>query len=153
MVARSEGTYNSNPLACAAVVAAMAQTGQPGFYDELLGRGQALADGLVQIATDHGLEAVLDRVGWMFQLWFAAAPPTDYRSSQRLVATSPFPTFFRELLARGVLIQPPQEGLFLMSAAHTDDDVEQTLNAAREAMPAVARAVSEGRIGSTGGVR
>jgi glutamate-1-semialdehyde 2,1-aminomutase len=147
------GTYNSSPLACAAVVAAMSETGKPGFYEDLLGRGRALADGLVAVAESHGLTACWTGVGSLFQLWFGGPAPTEYRSSQRLVATSPFPTFFAEMLARKVLIQPPQEGLFLISAAHTDEDVEQTLAVADEAMPAVARAVEEGRVGPTGGVR
>jgi len=147
------GTYNSSPLACAAVVATMAETGKPGFYDDLLARGRRLADGLVAVAESHGLTACWAGVGSLFQLWFGAPAPTEYRSSQRLVATSPFPTFFAEMLARKVLIQPPQEGLFLISAAHTDEDVEHTLTVADEVMPAVVRAVEEGRVGPTGGVR
>ena len=54
---------------------------------------------------------------------------------------------------RGVLIQPPQEGLFLTSEAHTDEDIDLTLERAREAMPHVAEAVASGRVGPTGGVR
>jgi glutamate-1-semialdehyde 2,1-aminomutase len=91
--------------------------------------------------------------GAMFQLWFAAEPPAGYRDAISLAAESPFPTFFAELLDRGVVIQPPQEGLFLISGAHTEADVDATLTAAADAMPAVARAVAEGRVGPTGGVR
>jgi glutamate-1-semialdehyde 2,1-aminomutase len=147
------GTYNSNPVACAAVVAAMAETGRPGFYEELLGRGRQLADGLVAVAESHGLPACWTGVGSLFQLWFGERPPTDYRSSQALVAASPFPIFFQELLARRILIQPPQEGLFLISAGHTDEDVAHTLAVADDVMPEVARAVREGRVGPKGGVR
>ena len=57
------------------------------------------------------------------------------------------------MLKRKVLLQPPQEGLFLISGAHTDEDVASTLEHAEEAMPAVAQAVREGRVGPTGGVR
>jgi glutamate-1-semialdehyde aminotransferase len=89
----------------------------------------------------------------MFQLWFAETPPTNYREAIAIVEQSPFPTFQRELLERGILIQPPQEGLFLPSAAHTDDDVDLTLQRAAEAMPAVVQAVAEGRIGPRGAVR
>jgi glutamate-1-semialdehyde 2,1-aminomutase len=147
------GTYNSSPLAMAAVVAAAAQTGRDGFYDELLGRGARLAEGLVEVAHAHDLEACWTGVGSLFQLWFGAPAPTDYRSSQQLVATSPFPILFNELLARKILIQPPQEGLFLISAAHTDADVDHTLQVADEVMPAVAAAVADGRAGPAGGVR
>ena len=147
------GTYNSSPLACAAVVAALQVSGRPGFYEDLLARGERLANGLVAVAQEAGLEACWTGVGSMFQLWFGGPPPTEYRSSQRLVSASPFPTFFTELLERRVLIQPPQEGLFLMSGAHTDADVDRTLELAEEVMPEVARAVAAGRVGPTGGVR
>jgi glutamate-1-semialdehyde 2,1-aminomutase len=147
------GTYNSNPIACAAVIATMAITGRDGFYEELDGRGRRLAQGLVEVAQGAGLEACWSGTGALFQLWFSTAPPTNYREAIEIVEQSPFPTFQRELLDRGVLLQPPQEGLFLLSAAHSDDDVEITLERAAEAMPAVALAVSEGRVGPRGEVR
>jgi glutamate-1-semialdehyde aminotransferase len=52
-----------------------------------------------------------------------------------------------------VLIQPPQEGLWLMSGAHTDADIDRTLEAAADAMPAVAAALAEGSVGPMGGLR
>jgi glutamate-1-semialdehyde 2,1-aminomutase len=148
------GTYNSSPLACSAVLAALAATGRPGFYDELLARGARLAEGLVGLAEEAGVESCWTGVGALFQVWLGSATaPTEYRSAQRIVARSPFPTFYAELLERRVIVQPPQEGLFLMSGAHTDADVDRTLELAAEAMPAIARAVAEGRLGPTGGVR
>jgi hypothetical protein len=57
------------------------------------------------------------------------------------------------MLRRKVLLQPPQEGLFLISGAHTDEEIAWTLVLAEEAMPAVADAVREGHVGPTGGVR
>jgi glutamate-1-semialdehyde 2,1-aminomutase len=147
------GTYNSNPIACAAVIATMAATGRPGFYEELEARGRRLADGLVDVARAVDIEACWTGTGAMFQLWFAATPPTNYREAIEIVEHSPFPTFQRELLDRGILIQPPQEGLFLPSSAHTDDDIQLTLERAAEAMPAVALARAEGRVGPRGAVR
>jgi glutamate-1-semialdehyde 2,1-aminomutase len=147
------GTYNSNPIACAAVLATMQETGRDGFYDELGARSRRLAEGLVEVVQAAGLDACTSGTGAMFQLWFAESPPTNYREAIAIVEQSPFPTFQRELLERGILIQPPQEGLFLPSAAHTDDDVDLTLQRAAEAMPAVVQAVAEGRIGPRGAVR
>jgi glutamate-1-semialdehyde 2,1-aminomutase len=147
------GTYNSSPLVCAAVIAAAAETGRPGFYEGLNARGERLANGLVEAASSCGLDTCWTGVGALFQLWFAPEPPRGYREAIELAQSSPFPTLYAELLERGVLIQPPQEGLFLTSGAHTDEDVDETLERAREAMPAVAEAVAEGRVGPTGGVR
>jgi glutamate-1-semialdehyde 2,1-aminomutase len=147
------GTYNSNPLVCAAVIAACAETGRDGFYEELNARGERLANGLVQAAAANGLDACWAGVGALFQLWFATQPPRDYREAVELASRSPFPTLYAQLLERGVLIQPPQEGLLFTSGAHTNEDVEITLERVREAMPFVAEAVAAGRVGPTGGVR
>jgi glutamate-1-semialdehyde 2,1-aminomutase len=147
------GTYNSSPLVCSAVIAAVGATGAPGFYADLDSRGRRLADGLVAAAAGAGLEACWSGVGAMFQLWFAAEPPPGYRAAHAVVAGSPFPTLYAELRERGILIQPPQEGLFFVSGAHTDADIDRTLTAAAEAMPAVAAAAERGDVGPRGGVR
>jgi glutamate-1-semialdehyde 2,1-aminomutase len=147
------GTYNSSPLVCAAVIAAAGATGAEGFYDELDARGRRLADGLVQASRDAGLEACWSGTGALFQLWFAPDPPRDYRRAHAVIANSPFATLHAELRERGILIQPPQEGLWLMSGAHSDADVDQTLGAVAEAMPAVAAAAERGEVGPRGGVR
>jgi glutamate-1-semialdehyde 2,1-aminomutase len=147
------GTYNSNLLVCAAVIAACRETGADGFYERLNARGVRLANGLVEAARSSGLEACWSGVGALFQLWFSAHPPRDYREANAIVSRSPFFTLYRELRERGVLIQPPQEGLFLTSAAHTDADIDRTLEAAQEAMPAVAQALADGTVGPMGGLR
>lgn len=147
------GTYNSNALVCAAVIAACAETGAEGFYEGLERRGKRLADGLVELANQAGLDACSSGTGGMFQLWFAAAPPADYRSAEAVVAASPFFTLHAGLRERGVLTQPPQEGLFLMSGAHTEADVDTTLEAAAEVMAEVADAATRGAVGAKGGLR
>jgi len=147
------GTYNSSPLVCAAVIAAARATGAEGFYDELDSRGRRLADGLVQAATDAGLPACWSGTGALFQLWFSPDPPRDYRRAHAVIAHSPFATLHSELRERGILVQPPQEGLWLMSGAHSEADVDRTLEAVAEAMPAVAAAAERGDVGPRGGVR
>ncbi len=147
------GTYNSNPLVCAAVIATMKQTGAPGFYEDLTVNGERLAAGLVEAAADAGIEACWSGVGPMFQLWFSERPPSGYRDAQDVVARSPFPTFQREMLERGVLLQPPQEGLFLSSGAHGPEETEETLAVAVEVMPLIAAAIADRRVGPSGGVR
>jgi glutamate-1-semialdehyde 2,1-aminomutase len=147
------GTYNSNPLVCSAVIATMKETGASGFYENLAANGERLASGLVEAARDAGVEAHWTGTGPMFQLWFGERPPAGFREAQEVVARSPFPTFQREMLERGVLLQPPQEGLFLSSGAHAPADTDETLAVAAEVMPLVADAIAGGRVGPTGGVR
>ncbi|HEY0389132.1 MAG TPA: aspartate aminotransferase family protein [Gaiellales bacterium] len=147
------GTYNSNMLVCAAVIAACRETGAEGFYDRLNARGARLANGLVEAAQNAGMDACWSGVGALFQLWFSADPPRDYREAHAIAARSPFFSLYRELRDRRVLIQPPQEGLWLISGAHSDDDVDRTLEAAVDAMPAVAQALADGTVGPMGGLR
>jgi glutamate-1-semialdehyde 2,1-aminomutase len=147
------GTYNSSPLVCAAALATLAETGKPGFYEYLGELGSRLRDGLLAAADDAGLPACWSGPPQMGQLWFSARPPRTYREAIRIAAGSPYFTFYRELRERGVLIQPPQEGLLFVSGGHTAADIERTVEVAWEAMPAVARAAAEGRVGPRGGVR
>jgi glutamate-1-semialdehyde 2,1-aminomutase len=147
------GTYNSNLIGCAAMVAADEVTAADGFYERLNANGSRLADGLVAAAHDAGLDACWSGVGAMFQLWFCAEPPADYREANGIVQDSPFFALYRGLRENGVLIQPPQEGLFLLSSAHTDDVIDRTLAVARQVMPDVAAAASRGEVGPMGGLR
>ena len=147
------GTYNSNPLVCAAVLATLAETGKAGFYERLAELGSRLRGGLLAAARDAGLEACWSGPPQMGQLWFSARPPRAYREAMSIAAASPYFTLYRELRERGVIIQPPQEGLLFVSGGHTDSDIERTVEIAWEAMPLVARAAAEGRVGPRGGVR
>jgi len=121
------GTYNSNPLVCAAVIAALQVTSERDFYSDLGRRGLRLATGLMDAAHAADLDAAWAGVGQMGQLWFAPRAPTTYRQSVELVAASPFFTLYEEFRRRGVIIQPPQEGLFFVSSAHSDADIERTI--------------------------
>ena len=147
------GTYNSSPLVCAAIIATAAETGRPGFYEDLERRSRRLGDGLVDAAHAADLDACWTGAAGLFQLWFSDRPPADYRAAHGIAADSPFPALYAELRKRGVLVQPPQEGLLLLSGAHTDDDVDRVLEAAGEAMHEVAGAVARDEVGPRGGLR
>ena len=110
------GTYNSNPLVCAAVIAACRETGAEGFYERLNARGARLAEGLVAAAEAAGLEACWSGVGaHVPAVVLAGAADATTARPTRSSPASPFFALYRELRDRGMLIQPPQEGLFLTS--------------------------------------
>ena len=137
------GTYNSSPLVCAAVIAAAARDRRRGFYEDLTRAARDWPRAWSRRAG-RGPRGLLERRRRPFQLWFAPARRPTTAGAYAIVASSPFPTLHAELRDRGVLIQPPQEGLLLLSGAHTDDDIDRTLEAAAEAMPAVAAAAERG---------
>lgn len=145
LVARGEvtygGTYNSSSMVTSAVVATLTELVRPGFYEGLTATGEKLANGLVAVVRRAGLPASWTGVGPLFQLWFCEEDqlPRSYREARPLSKRSPFQVFWREMISRGVILHPTQEGLFLISAAHTEADIERTLQVAEEAMPSVKR--------------
>jgi glutamate-1-semialdehyde 2,1-aminomutase len=131
------GTLSGNPLAMAAGLATLLELRANPPYerlDELTGR---LAEGLHQAATAAGVPHQLQRFGSMWTLFFAAEPVLDYDTAKRS-DTSRFARFFWAMMDRGVYLPCSQFEAAFVSAAHTEDHIEQTLAAAREALAVLA---------------
>ena len=110
----------------------------PRLYKDLARRGAQLAAGLADAARASGVALQVNAFGSMVTPFFTSSPVRDYDSA--LTAdTAGYATFFRGMLARGVYAPPSQFEAWFLSAAHTDRHVQQTLDAARAAMRAVAR--------------
>ncbi|MEO8703522.1 MAG: glutamate-1-semialdehyde 2,1-aminomutase [Kofleriaceae bacterium] len=127
------GTLSGNPLAMAAGLKAMEILGRPGTYERLEQLGKRLGDGLLAAAQAAGVPAVMNRVGSMLTLFFAAGPITDYASA-KTADTTRFGSFFRKLRDRGVFLPPSQFEAMFVSLAHTEEDVDQIVTAARAAL-------------------
>ncbi|HET6380791.1 MAG TPA: glutamate-1-semialdehyde 2,1-aminomutase [candidate division Zixibacteria bacterium] len=109
------GTLSGNPLAMAAGAATLRLL-VPGTYERLEDAGRRLADGLRQAAEEAGAAVRIGRVGSLL---------TPY--------VDDFSRFFHAMLARGVMLPPSQHEAWFVSAAHTDDDLDATVAAARAA--------------------
>jgi len=132
------GTLSGNPLAMAAGLATLQELAEHPPYQHLERRGQRLADGLQQAAAAAGVPVQIARVGSMWTLFFAETLPTDYDSARRSNMAQ-FGRFFWAMMERGVYLPCSQfESAFLMSV-HSDALIEQTLQAAAEAMKEAAR--------------
>ncbi len=107
---------------------------------ELYGRMERLAATLVQMvseaAREAGVAVTANRVGSMFTWFFTAAPVKDWPSAAAS-NTEAFGRFHRAMLEAGVYLPPSQFEAAFLSAAHTEQDVSQTVAAAREAFAAV----------------
>ena len=126
------GTLSGNPLAVSAGLAALRVLKQPGAYDKLEALGAKLGDGLAQAAEQAGVAAQVNRCGSMLTVFFSRKPVTDYASAKRCDAEK-FARFHRALLEREVYWPPSQFEAAFVSLAHTDEDLEHTLEAARAA--------------------
>jgi glutamate-1-semialdehyde 2,1-aminomutase len=129
------GTLSGNPLATAAGIAMLEELGKPGVYERLEGVTDRLVLGLRERIATHHLDAVVNRVGSMFTLFFAKEPPFDYSSAKKADAAR-FGRFFHAMLDRGVYLPPSQYEAAFVSLAHGDPELAQTLAAADEALSA-----------------
>jgi len=123
------GTLSGNPLAMAAGLATLRAAGQPGFYDRLEDLGERWRKGM---AASAGSQPVtINQVGSMVSIFFTAGPVTDFASAAAS-DTRAFKDFFWHMLSRGVYLAPSQYEAGFISAAHSEDDLGRTCEAARE---------------------
>jgi glutamate-1-semialdehyde 2,1-aminomutase len=118
------GTLSGNPLAVAAGLAMLRHLkAHPETYAQLEARAAALC-----AAAPKGV--TVNRVGSMFTFFFTPDPVTDYESAKRS-DTARFAKFFHWMLDRGVYLAPSQFEAAFVCAAHTEEDIHRTAQAAR----------------------
>jgi glutamate-1-semialdehyde 2,1-aminomutase len=131
------GTLSGNPMAMAAGYATL-RLMTPAAYEKLEKVSAKLADGLAREAAEAKVPVQVNRVGSMLTVFFSDKPVFD-AASARAASPKRFGAFFHALLEGGVYFPPSQFEAAFLSTAHTDDDVEATLRAARAAFAAAAR--------------
>jgi glutamate-1-semialdehyde 2,1-aminomutase len=129
------GTLSGNPLAMAAGMATLRLLRDRSPYDRLEALSARLAEGLDRGAMDAGIPHVVQRAGSMLTLFFHEGPVFDYDDARRS-DTRRFARFFWEMLARGVYLPCSQFEAAFVSTAHTEDDIDRAIEAAREALAA-----------------
>jgi glutamate-1-semialdehyde 2,1-aminomutase len=136
------GTLAGNPLAMRAGIETLDALAEPGTYERLEALSARLEQGLAGAAREAGIPVTINRVGSMLTVFMTEGPVQDQASALRSDRRR-YSAFFHGLLERGVYFPPsPFEAAFV-SLAHTERDVDETVQAAREAFRAAAR-VSEG---------
>ena len=125
------GTLSGNPVATACGLATLKEISQPGFYDALASKTQALISGLSQAAADEGVPFCGDSEGGMMGFYLLGTLPSTYSQVMKTDGAK-FNQLFHGLLDRGVYIAPALYEAGFVSAAHTDDDIAATVAAARE---------------------
>jgi glutamate-1-semialdehyde 2,1-aminomutase len=120
------GTLSGNPLATSAGLAVLRRLRDPSVYDELERKGARLEAGLAPFGT-------VQRVGSMLTL-FATREPVKNYDDAREADTEQYAALFRHLLERGIYIAPSQFEAMLISLAHTDEDIDQTVEAVADCL-------------------
>jgi glutamate-1-semialdehyde 2,1-aminomutase len=129
------GTYNGNAVGVEAALATIAELEDGTVHEHVFRLGRRMRDGLEEIARRAGVPAVVGGFGSLFVLCFMEGPLRSYEDVLRN-DTELFLRYRRELVARGVFEMPESLGRSHISAAHTDDDIDRSLEAAEEALRA-----------------
>jgi glutamate-1-semialdehyde 2,1-aminomutase len=124
------GTLSGNPLAMTAGIKTLELLRQPGTYEHLDRVTGKLIQGLLQIATEAGHAVCGGHVSGMFGLFFTSGPVHNYEDAKKS-DLSKFGAFHRGMLEHGIYLAPSQFEAGFTSLAHTDVEVDKTLEAAR----------------------
>ncbi|MFM5998774.1 MAG: glutamate-1-semialdehyde 2,1-aminomutase [Dolichospermum sp.] len=127
------GTLSGNPLAMTAGIKTLELLSKPGTYQYLEQITKQLADGLLKICADTGHAACGGNISAMFGLFFTSGPVHNYEDAKK-ADTAKFGRFHRGMLEHGIYLAPSQFEAGFTSLAHTTEDIEQTLAAAKNVL-------------------
>jgi glutamate-1-semialdehyde 2,1-aminomutase len=127
------GTLSGNPVAMAAGKKMLELLNKPGVYEELEAKGKRLADGMQRVFAEAEVPLRINRVGSMMTLFFNAGEVTGW-DSVNASDREGFSKFFHHMIDEGVYLPPsPFEAMFV-STAHSEADIDATIEAARRAL-------------------
>jgi glutamate-1-semialdehyde 2,1-aminomutase len=130
------GTLSGNPVAMAAGLATLDQITGPGFYESLGEKTKMLTAGLQREADIASVPFTTTAVGGMFGLFFSGAEKIINFEQSGAVDVEMFKRFFHAMLDKGVYLAPSAYEAGFVSSAHTEEHINATINAAKEAFRA-----------------
>ncbi|MDQ3134553.1 MAG: aminotransferase class III-fold pyridoxal phosphate-dependent enzyme, partial [Acidobacteriota bacterium] len=130
------GTLSGNPLAMTAGLTTLKRLRDKAVYEQLERAGERLCAGLTAAAQAAGCATVTNRVGSMWTTFFTSEPVFDWTSAAES-SRETFGKFFHAMLAEGVYLAPSQFEAGFVGLAHTDELLDQTIEAARRAFASI----------------
>ena len=127
------GTLSGNPVATACGLATLREIQKPGFFEALSARTRMLMTGLAGVAAENGVAFSVDSLGGMFGFFMMSDAPQNY-GTVMTTDKDRFNRFFHAMLDAGVYFAPALYEAGFVSAAHSEADIEATLDAARHAL-------------------
>ncbi|MFB3925249.1 MAG: glutamate-1-semialdehyde 2,1-aminomutase [Syntrophales bacterium] len=127
------GTLSGNPVAMAAGAAALKILREEPPYEDLERKSEKLCDEIKSCFVRKGIPVTINRAGSMFTAFFASTTVSDFHSAAKS-DTEMFARFFRRMTAEGVYMAPSQFEAAFVSAAHTEEDLEKTVQACARAL-------------------
>jgi glutamate-1-semialdehyde 2,1-aminomutase len=124
------GTLSGNPVAMAAGIATLHEIAKPGFFEALTAKSRKLTDGLKQRAQAAGVPLSIHAVGGMFGFFFTGEANVTRFAQVTACDIERFRKFFHGMLRAGAYLAPSAYEAGFVSAAHTDADLDETLDKA-----------------------
>ncbi len=125
------GTLSGNPLAMAAGLRQLQILKEKNPYQELDNKGKKLEDGFNQLIDKYGIKATVNRVGSMITMFFTDKEVKNFNDAKSSDLEL-FNRFYRLMLEKGVYLAPSQFEASFLSTAHSDEDINKTLNAVED---------------------
>lgn len=134
------GTLSGNPLAMRAGLETLTRLKEPGFYESLEAKSARLLTGLLDRCKTAGVPATGNRFGSMFTLFFTTMDAIlNHADVSEGCDLTFFGRFFNAMLDEGIYLAPSQFESTFVSAAHTDEDIDNTIAAANRALARTVR--------------
>ena len=127
------GTLSGNPIAMIAGIATLEQLKKEGVYESLAEKSNRLAAGLAEAARKSGIAARVDHVGSMLGMFFTDREVTDFEAA-KTCDLERFSAFYQGMRQAGIYLAPSQFEVLFLSAAHTDEHIDATINAAQQVL-------------------
>jgi glutamate-1-semialdehyde 2,1-aminomutase len=137
------GTLSGNPLAVTAGLETLRGLASGDAYIRLESLGARLGEGILRAAGDAGVPVRVNRVGSMLTAFFTRGAVSDFASASAADGGR-FREFFRGLLEGGIYWPPSQFEAAFVSTAHTEADIDQTLDVVADVFAGIARASTAG---------
>ena len=128
------GTLSGNPVAMAAGLATLDGLSQPGFFEALEQKSIQLTEGFKSIAAEAGIPMATEYAGGMFGFFFSELDKVTSFAEATACDADRFNQFFHSMLDQGVYLAPSLYEAGFISAVHSEQDLDQTLSAARNAL-------------------
>ena len=126
------GTLSGNPIAMAAGLKTLEIISRDGFYEDLDRKTDRMVKGMLLAASDNGVPMTSNRVGAMFGLFFSKEQTITNFAQVQQCDIETFNRFFHGMLNEGVNLAPSAYEAGFVSSAHTDQDIDNTIAAARK---------------------
>ncbi|WP_313238053.1 glutamate-1-semialdehyde 2,1-aminomutase [Sporosarcina ureae] len=130
------GTMAGNPASMLSGIACLEVLQEPGIYEEMDRLGGLLEDGILKLAKKHTIPLTINRLGGALTLFFTDVKVENYKQAEATNGEI-FGRFFKEMLKNGINLAPSKYEAWFLTSAHTESDINETLEAVDRAFKAL----------------